>query len=98
MPSAPEFCKHRGDCNWIEERALQRHAGQSGGNRGSGPGWGKLRSARERDRRQLRPCYDLRHGARAGPWNALMVRIASNLERGDFAPLAAYIAFGVSTQ
>jgi cytochrome c553 len=40
----------------------------------------------------VRQLYDFKHGARGGPWSALMARVVANLDDEDFVPLAAYLA------
>lgn len=39
-----------------------------------------------------RQLYDFKHGARAGPWSALMARVVANLDEDDRVSLAAYLA------
>lgn len=39
-----------------------------------------------------RQLYDLKHGARTGPWSPLMSRVVVNLDTNDFVSLAAYLA------
>jgi cytochrome c553 len=40
----------------------------------------------------VRQLYDFQHGARTGPWSALMAGAVANLGEQDFVPLAAYLA------
>ena len=40
----------------------------------------------------VRQLYDFQHGARTGPWSALMAGVVANLGEQDFVPLAAYLA------
>ncbi len=39
-----------------------------------------------------RQLYDFKHGARAGPWSALMAGVIANLDEEDRVSLAAYLA------
>ena len=40
----------------------------------------------------VRQLYDIRHGARAGAWSALMAPVVAGMELEDMIAVAAYVA------